>query len=132
MTNGIKVVKATASANSNVREDDILYTSEHLSPKIYKKIVDTIKTDSSGSATFFVDHAIGYPPATLLYMNPTISLVNGPTFGSFPMNSWGLADSSFVFASSTISNIRIDIQGAIANKTYNYVLFILVEAAQNG
>lgn len=131
MTKGLKAIKPGGSMSSPFI-GDYLYTSESVSPKVYKRIPGKIKVSSSGSATVFIPHDIGYQPANLVYINPTISVINGPTFGNFPMPaSWGLIDNNFVFASSNIDNIRLDIQNATPNKEYRYVCYIFVEPAQN-
>ncbi len=130
MTKGLKAIKPGKKIGSKIN-DDYLYSSEFTSPKLYKRVSGEFKMPVGGSITFYIDHDIGYSPIVFMYMNPTISLFNGPTFGSYPMDSWGYVDNRFIFASSNKTNIRIDVQSGVAGKIYKYMCFIFVEAAKN-
>lgn len=127
MTKGLRAVKQNRDINST-NPDDFLYTSETTSPKVYKRFDGTIGVDGSGSATLFLNHSLGYSPIFLLYTNPTISIVNGPVNGSFPMpGAWGLVDNEFVFGYSSPGYIRIDIQSAVANAKYKYICYVFAD-----
>lgn len=127
MANGFKTVKPGRDIDSK-NEDDFLYSSEFLSPKVYRKVPGKIKTNGSGNAVVIIEHDLGYPPAAVAYINPTISNANT----EIPMtSSWGLADSIFAYVTCNVKDVRLDIENATANKEYRYVLFILVEPAKD-
>jgi len=125
MTRGIRAAKPGKSAASTNPQDQ-LYSSEFISPKVFLKKTGTITTNAGGDATLFIDHKLSYSPVVLLYINPTISIVND-SFST--VNAWGLADNNFVYVSSNPQKIRIDIQDTDANTSYKYVCFIFVEPA---
>ena len=133
MTKGLRAVAQDKRIDSPFI-GDYLYTSEAISPIVYKIERGNTKLNASGESTFYIPHDIGYPPITLFYINPTISVVNGPVFGSFPMpGSWGLTNNTFVFTSSYNDKIRVDMQSnsSFSGKVINYVCFIFVEPPKN-
>lgn len=134
MTKGLRVVSSDKSITSK-DTSEYLYTSETLSPIIYKKVQGKIILDASGKGQDIFLHDLGYPPIVLVYMNPTISVVNSPDFGGGPyypmLDSWGLMDNKFAFVYSYSYNVRLYVQSSSgvthANKTILYTAFILVE-----
>lgn len=134
MTKGLRVVSSDKSITSQ-NTSEYLYTSEALSPIIYKKVTGKIVLDAFGNGQDIFSHDLGYPPIVIAYMNPTISIVNSPNVGGgpyYPMpDSWGLMDNKFAFVYSYDYNVRLYVQsssGSIhAGKTIKYVAFILVE-----
>jgi hypothetical protein len=127
MTKGARVAKPGKQANFN-RPQDILFTSEQLSPKVYKSDGGTVTTDSTGSASFVIEHDLSYSPAYLVYINPCQALVNN----SYSMpSSWGLVDNNFTYVTSKKNGLRVDLQDSGTNITYKYFYFIFVEAAKD-
>lgn len=125
MTRGIRASKPGKSTTSTNPRDQ-LYSSEFISPKVFIKKKGQISTDSSGNALHYIDHDLSYSPVVLLYVNPTLSIVND-SFST--TNAWGLADNNFIYVSSNPRKIRVDIQSGDANKIYNYACFVFVEPA---
>ena len=129
MAKGIRAVKDSKSITSNT-PDDYLYSSEFASPKIYKRFEATVTANANGDATLIITHDLGYNPIFLVYMNPTVSIVNGPVFGVYRMlDSWGIINNDLTFCYSTPYTIRIDIQSnsSFAGVKYNFVGYIFAE-----
>lgn len=123
MTRGMRVAKSGRSSASN-KPEDLVYTSESLSPKVVKKYVGSVTTNSAGSAKVDIPHGLAYAPACLAYLNPTVSNVND----SYPMTkSWGLIDNSYAFVQSNPQVTTIDFDYMKPRKTYQFCIFIFAD-----
>ncbi len=132
MVKGLRVVKRGAKIRTH-NPNEIQYSSEFVSPKIYAEGSGKVRTNSSGSFTVEIPHDLGYPPACFIYVNPVYSAVNGPVGGGtfYPIpGQWGLADNIFDFVTPKADKVLFQAQSRSANQDVNYKYFIFVEPAK--
>lgn len=122
-TNGFRVAKPGRKAASS-NPDDLSYTSENISPKIFLSGIGTLTTNNDGKAKIDIFHGLGYSPQVLGYYTPTISIAND----SFPMpNSWGLIDNTFIRIFSNQQTVTIEIIFGFSQRLYKYKYFIFAD-----
>lgn len=131
MTKGLRVVKRGSNIKTT-KADDVLFSSEYKSPKVYDEGTQTIKVDSSGNYHVEIPHGLGYPPVCFIYLNPINSIVNSDRFGGtyYPIpNSWGFADNFFDFVISESDKIILEGRSRVSNSSLTYHYYIFVEPA---
>jgi hypothetical protein len=116
MANGIRVTDGKRISAAN--PDNLLYSSDFQSPKIWSTKTGSFTTDASGNAVIDMPHGLVYTPAVFAYIKKDDG------------NWYGIDNqTSAVETSSLYCTIRT--LGLTANHTYQYKFWIFTDPAQD-
>lgn len=135
---GIKVSKSGDDVFSYTDANDLQFTSQYSTLKLYKWGTTTLTTNSSGNGSVNIAHDLGYAPAHLVFRKGTAScsFISATTYTNsfFPLgaiNKYSDDANHVAFDCYTDStNLTINCVSGTASTTFTFRYYIFVDLAQ--
>lgn len=110
---GIKVAQKDVGIE---KRQDLLYSSEQVSPKIQGVLSGSFTTDINGDASLNFGHSLNYSPACIAYV--------------FDNVDWRAIDNTVYYLQVSPSQISLFVNASTASTSFKYKIFILRDPAQ--